>query len=171
MKKKKKALGKQNTRKASRKRILVREQPKTTLLEAVEGRERRAPRKVDVLIPSSDASLDFTADESRDRSIDVQKLESILLTTPVEQKHNDEKLQYGPGGGGKFYEKGGYQRATYEATSQYKPTVAVEPALTESSREMDYSGVHFSDKMFERFTETKKREEEATQYKKKEPAP
>ena len=124
---------------------------------------------VDIFIPQASAPLDVaTLEEPRGTLRELPKsLESLVLTTPATQGVENEKLNYGPRGAGKFYESGNYKSAKYEEAAKYTAATENEPALASLPSEGRYTGMHTSDQIFERFTEMKKKEEGATQYKKR----
>lgn len=125
-------------------------------------------KKVDIFIPQGGIQLeDVSVAEPNEPLKELAKsLENIVVNTPA-NKNEDEKLNYGPGGKGKSYERGRYQGAKYEDTAKYEPPRLEEPTV-EQKLDRDYSGMHATDKVFERFVETKKKEEEASKYKKRE---
>ena len=125
-------------------------------------------KKVDIFIPQSGVQLeDVSVAEPNEPLKELAKsLENIVVNTPA-NKDEDEKLNYGPGGKGKSYERGKYQSARYEDVAKYEPPRLEEPTV-EQKLDRDYGGMHAADKVFERFVETKKKEEEASKYKKRE---
>ncbi len=142
-----------------------------SLQETLEEKKPALPerRKFDIFIPQESVPLDaVTIEEPRETLRELPKsLESLVLTAPTTQGADDEKLNYGPRGAGKFYESGNYKSAKYEEAAKYTATTEVEPALASLPSEGRYTGMHTSDHVFERFTEMKKKEEGATQYKKR----
>ncbi len=125
-------------------------------------------KKVDVFIPQQSIHLEevSVAEPNEPLRELAKSLENIIVSTPA-ATNEDEKLNYGPGGKGKSYERGKYQSAKYEDVAKYEPTRMEEPTV-EAVMGRDYGGAHAADKLFERFVETKKKEEESAKYKRKE---